>query len=403
MKMNTAFIISVILLIAPPIVMGLTFLLLSQFGKLYMFSNIPITSGHDEHMSAIREAYREENTTKGYHGISRYPFAFAIASAITFAVAHVLAKLNPFIVYSSLYSVWALHITLWLFIVWAFVTTCDWTRPTALYRAYTWLWQFVGWWCCLVYVAVLQAQQSIGGGYFVPVFYFGSFIAAWISILEMFTLPAQFDLSESVNYYADEANFEHGQSHHNAYGSEASSESGSDAYASRFATTYDVDPSATESTPLFGGNRRSFKYRRTFANAQRAGQVRPHHPQAQSSSASSCSIAARAQMPGGLPGMEVGGSEREDHCHRCEQDGNFDCYGDGCPHKREVYGKEQYWSKYLPSWTWIIQFFVAIPAPLVLAEQMGLFYGTALAQTGADGNDVLTSKFFSWGCSKSGG
>ena len=54
------------------------------------------------------------------------------------------------------------------------------------------------------------------------------------------------------------------------------------------------------------------------------------------------------------------------------------------------YPKEQAWSGYLPSWTWILQLLILSVVPLILLGQVGLLMTSSLYQTAADGSSVLT-------------
>lgn len=51
---------------------------------------------------------------------------------------------------------------------------------------------------------------------------------------------------------------------------------------------------------------------------------------------------------------------------------------------------EQAWSKDMPTWVWIPQFFLSVPFPLILTASIGLLLSTATNQTGADGSSTLT-------------
>jgi hypothetical protein len=55
-----------------------------------------------------------------------------------------------------------------------------------------------------------------------------------------------------------------------------------------------------------------------------------------------------------------------------------------------VFGKEQAWSKDLPTQVWILQLLLSVPMPLVFTTSVALVLSTALNQTGADGNSMLT-------------
>jgi len=58
------------------------------------------------------------------------------------------------------------------------------------------------------------------------------------------------------------------------------------------------------------------------------------------------------------------------------------------------YRKEQAWSGKLPTWTWILQFLILGPVPVIFIGQVALFATSALTQTPADGSSVLTVYMF---------
>jgi len=55
-----------------------------------------------------------------------------------------------------------------------------------------------------------------------------------------------------------------------------------------------------------------------------------------------------------------------------------------------VFGREQAWSKDMPTWVWILQFLLSVPLPLIFTVSVGLVLSTATNQTGADGSSTLT-------------
>ena len=60
------------------------------------------------------------------------------------------------------------------------------------------------------------------------------------------------------------------------------------------------------------------------------------------------------------------------------------------PILNQAYGDEQAWSSSLPQWTWILQFLLLAPINIVILGQISLLLTSALHQTPADGNSVLT-------------
>jgi hypothetical protein len=53
------------------------------------------------------------------------------------------------------------------------------------------------------------------------------------------------------------------------------------------------------------------------------------------------------------------------------------------------YPKEQAWSGYLPSWTWLLQLLILTVVPLILLGQVGLLMTSSLYQTASDGSSAL--------------
>jgi hypothetical protein len=94
--LRTLFAWSLTLLIATPITIIVIIYLLIAHDKFYFFT--PFTphgnSGVDGELVIIH----------GWRGASRWPITFIVASGLTFGAALLVAKVNPLIVYSSLYA-----------------------------------------------------------------------------------------------------------------------------------------------------------------------------------------------------------------------------------------------------------------------------------------------------------
>lgn len=183
MKLQSAFIITVILLIVPPIIIILTLFALARFNKLYLFSNLLVSSFRDASTRPFVSAFEGWRTTRGWRGFTRYPISVLVSAGIVISSAFLLTKINPFIVYSSLYAVFVFYMTLWIFLNSTIMKGADWWRPTALVRVYAWGWQFLGWWAAMVVVAVMQNKERIGGVYFVPMWvYYSAFSTIWLTV-----------------------------------------------------------------------------------------------------------------------------------------------------------------------------------------------------------------------------
>lgn len=167
-KLQSAFVATIALLIAPPLVLLLTLWGLNMSGKMYLFSNLPVASFRDVSTRSVASAFRGWTTTRGWRGFTRYPISFIFGTAITLAAAFLVNKVNPFVVYSSMYVAWVFYASIWLFANITVMKGADWWRPSALVRVYAWGWQFLGWWIAMIFVAILQKQKHIAGAYFIP-------------------------------------------------------------------------------------------------------------------------------------------------------------------------------------------------------------------------------------------
>ena len=178
-QLRTLFALSITLLVVGPIVLILLGVILGKLDKMYLFSS----SKHHHHQEGD-----DRVPLQGLRGIARFPIISLVASAAAVALAYLLAKLNPYIVYSSSYAVWSMMLSAWLFMAWFLSRSIDYARPTALHRVYSLLWMFIIDWVILVVVTVYEQRLKIAGDYFL-VFYFAAvFCAVFISFLELFGL-----------------------------------------------------------------------------------------------------------------------------------------------------------------------------------------------------------------------
>lgn len=268
-------------------------------------------------------------TTRGWRGLFRFPVACVIASAAVVGVAFLVNKVNPMIAYSSQYAVWAMFMSVWWSVAWFVLrgADADNIRPTALGRGYAFIEQWLLWWAVLIAVAVSIDRAHLASGYFVLVTYAGVFLSAWVSLLELAGLPKKSVPPPIAAGSNTPASYD--------------SEGHSQVAASDAAIPSDGEcEDATEETPLFRGVSRPT----TFGGYNR-----------------------REDSPADEPSVE------EEYT---PPDG--------------VYGKEQAWSKDLPTWVWIIQFLLSVPLPLIFTTSISLLLSTAVNQTGADGNTTLT-------------
>jgi hypothetical protein len=85
-----------LLVVTPLVLIGLTFGL-SKANKNYLFARKAyMFSSDDDHPIHLY----------GWRGFFRFPIIFAIATAVVVALAYLVVRVNPIIVYSSPYAVW---------------------------------------------------------------------------------------------------------------------------------------------------------------------------------------------------------------------------------------------------------------------------------------------------------
>ena len=245
-ELRTLFALSLTLLIATPLTLALTVHLLRRTDKMYLFSR------------KFRKAQEGEEafvSLNGWRGVFRFPAAVIIASAATMTLAFLLAKVNPFIVYSSEWAVWSMLIGAWFIIAWFLLSGADFTRPSALYRAYSLLWIYVLGWIAMVAVTVSVDRFDIAGGYFFMFYFASSFLAVLVSLLELFSLPTKEEYANQPDYSSSRrrSNSQHSRI---LIGS-SSGPNGMEA---------PPEDEATETTPLVIGTRTSFARYRTPDN-----------------------------------------------------------------------------------------------------------------------------------------
>ena len=97
-KLHTLFAISVTLLVVTPVVLIAVQTAVSRTDRWYLFARYRHPEG----------AHEEEEPVyfKGWRGFFRFPIVFVISSAAVVGIAFLIAKVNPYISYSSEYAVW---------------------------------------------------------------------------------------------------------------------------------------------------------------------------------------------------------------------------------------------------------------------------------------------------------
>ncbi|RDW83299.1 peptide hydrolase-6 [Coleophoma crateriformis] len=318
-RLRTLFAWSLSLLIASPLILILVSYILARQGKYYLFSATikPDVAGEDP------------VPVGGWKGAFRFPIVLVICSALTIGSAFLIRKVNPLIIFSSSYSVWAMSLSLFYISFWFLMAGCNFIRPSALHREYALMWIFVIGWGLLVVATVYEDRFRISSGYLFVIYESAVFLAALIGLLEFFALPTKSAVAEIAR-------------------EDSETQEGIDALPRSDAllspANGDDHDDATETTPLVGDGEHRRSLGTTFADRYRR------------------STTATTEL---------------EHSH-----GN----GSG---KHLPFGGEQAWSAKLPAWTWVLQFLLMGPFVLIVLGQVGLLIVTALDQTGTDGSPLL--------------
>lgn len=319
-RLHTLFALCVTMLVAAPMALiALTFGL-SKANKNYLFARKAyIFSSDDDHPVYLY----------GWRGFFRFPIICVIATAVVVALAYLMVKINPLIVYSSPYAVWSMMLSTWFTIAWFFSRGATAMRPSALQRMYALIWLFVGSFVLLAFVTVLANNYQVAGGYFALFYFAGVFTALVLSYLELFFAP---------NKTAYARHFDQTNSLHDS--DSASRPLTGSTTAARSDDRPPVDDDATETTSLLRGNRRSF-----------------------------------ARYSGPRESTEEGNGDHAEGPRPLDL--------------KEPYPGEQEWSGRLPGWIWFLQLVFVAPTVIILVGQIALLLTSALYQTPADGNSTL--------------
>ncbi|TIA78747.1 putative zinc metalloprotease [Aureobasidium pullulans] len=324
-QLHTLFAVSVTLLVAGPIFLILFDVILHKTDKWYLFARKGYLHSSDDD---------EPVKMYGWRGFFRFPLIFAVASAIVVALAYLITKVNPHIIYSSEYAVWSMMLTAWLSTAWFFFRLGDAVRPSALSRAYVLIWLYALSWLGLVAATIGEQRMRLGSGYFLIIYNASVFLALLISYLEFFALPKKSVYVEQVTYASGTALPSPARSgslvSHNVVDHD-------DASRGRAPAANDNED-ADERTSLLGS-------RQTFTRYGRETRRPDENDDAETS-------------------VHV-------------------------PSTSQAYEGEQGWSGSLPSWAWLLQFLILAPINLILIGQLGLLMTSALHQTPADGSPVL--------------
>lgn len=359
---------SLTVLVATPLILVLVTYILHRLDRYYLF-NSSVKTSHEQPDD-------EPVAVGGWKGFFRFPFALLVAGSLTLGAAFLMRKVNPFIIYSSRYSVyvlsqvlgvrtasdstgsWAMMISLYYFTFWAIMQGANFARPSALHRAYVNIWLFILGWAVLVAVTVAEDRFRISAGYMFVFLQSAVFLSTLLALCEMFALPKKAAWAQQVRedqeaqeYLRDQPRSPLPQRDSPAppgtRGSNASASVPAPAPAAAPANRGDEDDdedleAPTERTPLVGGNAATEHAPTTFATTYRR------------------SISALVSRSRG--------------------------YSDA---GNEPYEYEQAWSGRLPSWTWVLQFLLLGPFMIILFGQTALMLVDAVHQTGADGSSLL--------------
>ncbi|KAH6841022.1 putative zinc metalloprotease [Chaetomium sp. MPI-CAGE-AT-0009] len=346
---------SLTVLIATPLILMLLSYLLHRADKYYLFSS-SVKPGDQPDDEAL--------PVGGWKGFFRFPFALVVAGSLTIGAAFLMRKVNPFIIYSSRYSVLAMMVSLFYFTFWAIMRGANFARPSALHRVYVQIWLFILGWAMLVAVTVAEDRLRIGAGYMFVFLQSSVFLSLFVALCELFALPKKTTWAQKTRDEQEERDFLRGRSHGAlspsqlppAVPNHESTPPGT-RHSNHTASTPinpnengdgdDATDAPTERTPLVGGN--ADQTRTTFATTYRR------------------SISALVTRARRYSDSDSGGRR---------------------PH-REPFEHEQAWSGRLPAWTWFLQFLLLGPFTVVLAAQTALMLVDAVHQTGADGSSLL--------------
>ena len=222
-------------------------------------------------------------------------------------------------------------LTAWFIISWFLLRGADATRPTALQRMYSLQWIYALFYVILVANTVAENNFGLGGGYFLVIYFGGIFMALLISYFELFALPKKTDYVQMIfGYETDQTS------------SRPLTASHDDREERPVLSRENDEEEANEQTSLLRGDRQT-----TFGRAY-GGRGR--------------STDETATVDDETPDIDM----------------------------PMPYPKEQRWSGSMPSWTWILQFLLIAPIPVILVGEIALLATAALHQTAADGSSVLT-------------
>lgn len=226
---------------------------------------------------------------------------------------------------------YSMMLSAWFTVAWFFLRGADFMRPSALHRAHSLGWIYAIFWVLLVASAAAENGQKIAGVYFIVILFACAFLALSVSYIEFFGLPPKQAWADNLTYVR----------------------------ASTDNSTYD--------TPIRRGSQ-SRSSRSMISEVERPG-------------SSNARTDGDPTETTALLGQRHSGQGPD-------SDGNDNIVSHIL--ERRPFGEEQMWSGNLQSWLWLVQFLVLAPVTLIIVGPIALFATSAMHQTLADGNSVLT-------------
>jgi hypothetical protein len=372
--LRTLFALSLSLLVAVPLILFLVAGILVQQDKFYFFAGSVKPEGHENESIALG----------GWRGAFRFPIVLIIASGFTVGAAFLLRKINPFIIYSSSYAVWAMSLCLFFCIFWFLMAGCNFVRPSALVRGYSLIWLQALIFPILVVATVFEDRFQVSGGYLFVFYYAAVFLAALVSLLELFALDTKAFVVERLHDYHDTLE---------GLGAVPNSPS----LLARNVTDpdnheHERDRQRIRERELRDSEREARDRQRERERARESrGRVHDHreHEEANETTGLLAQVDNRGNTQLNITKGPL--ALANTFARRYRRHHSSDGSSDEEYHKKskKPYGGEQPWSSNMPTFTWIIQFLLIAPFMLIILGQVGLLLVTATAQTGTDGSPLL--------------
>lgn len=186
--LSMLFPVSIIILSLTPLVLFMIMWILYQSDKLYFFSS---------KKKICEEAALEPVLLGGTRGIMRFQLAFLFAAAVVCGSGLLLSTYNPFVIYANGYAVCAMMVSLFYLVFWVFAVAADRFRPSALHRGYATLSLFGYSWNTSFFTTIVSKQLRLAFGYPFVLLETVLFIAALITLLELFALPTKTKFAQS--------------------------------------------------------------------------------------------------------------------------------------------------------------------------------------------------------------